>query len=142
LYDRLNQKTNGFVKRVNAYFEEQHVPIKVVNFGSLFRFVFRGDFEIFFFGLLEKGVYVWEGRNCFFSTEHTDADIEYIFNAIKITIEEMRQAGYFGDTSLNQHAFQVTQSTQLEEQQSVIPMSIIQQRLYTLSSIGKDDPYN
>ncbi|OBY79529.1 hypothetical protein BBG47_11135 [Paenibacillus sp. KS1] len=142
LYDRLNQKTNDFVQRVNAFFEEQHVPIKVVNFGSLFRFVFRGDFEIFFFGLLEKGVYVWEGRNCFFSTEHTDADIEYIFTAIKMTIEEMRQAGYFGDSLLNQHAIQVTQSTRQEEQQPVIPMSIIQQRLYTLSSIGKDDPYN
>lgn len=144
LYDRLNKKTNDFVHRVNTYFENQHVPIKVVNFGSLFRFVFRGDFEIFFFGLLEKGVYVWEGRNCFFSTEHSDADIDYIFETIKMTIEEMRQAGYFDDSPLNQHAnqgFQI-QSSQKEFQQAILPMSLVQQRLYTLSSIGKDDPYN
>lgn len=144
LYDRLNKKTNDFVHRVNTYFKNQHVPIKVVNFGSLFRFVFRGDFEIFFFGLLEKGVYVWEGRNCFFSTEHSDADIEYLFEAIKMTIEEMRQAGYFGDSPWSQHANREIQiqSSQKEFQQAILPMSIIQQRLFTLSSIGKDDPYN
>ncbi|WP_255668414.1 type I polyketide synthase [Brevibacillus daliensis] len=142
LYDKLNKKTNDFVNRVNAYFEAHHVPIKVVNFGSLFRFVFRGDFEIFFFGLLEKGVYVWEGRNCFFSTEHTDEDIEYIFAAIKMTIEEMSHAGYLGESPLNQRENQEIRSTQNEVQQSVLPMSLIQQRLYTLSSIGKDDPYN
>ncbi|MDK8180278.1 type I polyketide synthase [Paenibacillus sp. UMB4589-SE434] len=142
LYNKLNKRTNDFVNRVNAYFEEHHVPIKVVHFGSLFRFVFRGDFEIFFFGLLEKGVYVWEGRNCFFSTEHTDEDIEYIFAAIKMTIEEMSQAGYLGDTPLKQRANQEIRPTNNEVPHPVLPMSLIQQRLYTLSSIGKDDPYN
>ncbi|WP_028545532.1 type I polyketide synthase [Paenibacillus taiwanensis] len=142
LYDKLNQKTANFVRRVNNYFEAHHVPIKVVHFGSLFRFVFRGDFEIFFFGLLEKGVYVWEGRNCFFSTEHTDDDIEFIFNAIKQTIEEMSQAGYMGESLIVQHADQPFRSSDNEIKQPVIPMSLIQQRLYTLSAIGKNDPYN
>lgn len=142
LYDKLNNKTNDFVNRVNAFFEENLVPIKVVHFGSLFRFVFRGDFEIFFFGLLEKGVYVWEGRNCFFSTEHTDEDIEHIFAAITSTIEEMRQAGYFGEPPMKERAIQGIHSLQDEELESISPMSLIQQRLYTLSSMGKDDPYN
>lgn len=142
LYDKLNNKTNDFVNRVNDFFEENLVPIKVVHFGSLFRFVFRGDFEIFFFGLLEKGVYVWEGRNCFFSTEHTDEDIEYIFTAITRTIEEMRQAGYFGEPPMKERAIQGIHSIQNEELESISPMSLIQQRLYTLSSMGKDDPYN
>lgn len=140
MYDKLNQKTNDFVIRVNAYFDSVHVPIKVVNFGSLFRFVFRGDFEVVFFGLLEKGVYVWEGRNCFFSTEHSDEDIEYIFDAIKLTIEEMFQAGYMGEAPLNPLENQEVCSR--EEEQHVLPMSLIQQRLFTLSSISKEDPYN
>jgi acyl transferase domain-containing protein len=142
LYDRLNNKTNDFVNRVNAYFEANHVPIKAVNFGSLFRFVFRGDFEIFFFGLLEKGVYVWEGRNCFFSTEHSDEDIENIFNAIKMTIDEMSQAGYLGKSPLSQCTIEQVSPTKMEVRQPVVPMSLIQQRLYTLSSISKNDPYN
>ncbi|TVX93370.1 type I polyketide synthase [Paenibacillus agilis] len=142
LYDKLNRRTTDFAYRVNAYFEANHVPIKVVHFGSLFRFVFRGDFEIFFFGLLEKGVYVWEGRNCFFSTEHTDEDIEYIFNAIKKTIEEMAHFGYLSDSPLSQHTDLVTNFNQIELQEPILPMSMIQQRLFTLSSISKDDPYN
>ncbi|XOI99322.1 aminotransferase class III-fold pyridoxal phosphate-dependent enzyme [Paenibacillus polymyxa] len=139
MYEKLNKKTNDFVIRVNAYFDSVHVPIKVVNFGSLFRFVFRGDFEVVFFGLLEKGVYVWEGRNCFFSTEHSDEDIEYVFEAIRLTIEEMLQSGYMGEVPLKRLENQEAWS---EEEQPVLPMSLIQQRLFTLSSISKEDPYN
>jgi len=53
LYAELNEKTDHFAEYINAYFESKNIPIKVVHFGSLFRFVFQGDFEIFFFGLLE-----------------------------------------------------------------------------------------
>ena len=140
MYDELNQKTKDFVIRVNDYFDSVHVPIKVVNFGSLFRFVFRGDFEVIFFGLLEKGVYVWEGRNCFFSTEHSDEDIDYIFNAIKLTIDEMLQAGYVTGTKLDRLENQPVSSGTIVK--PVFPMSIIQQRLFTLSSVSKDDPYS
>ncbi len=36
-------------------------------------------------------MYVWEGRNCFLSTAHTDEDIKYIKDAIINTVEEVCQ---------------------------------------------------
>jgi glutamate-1-semialdehyde aminotransferase len=33
--------------------------------------------------ILEKGIYIWEGCNCFLSTAHTNADIDNIIQAVK-----------------------------------------------------------
>ncbi len=90
----LNNRTILFVSEMNQYFEEEEIPIKLVNFGSLFRFVLQGDLELFFYLLVSKGVYVWEGRNCFFSTAHTDDDIKRISDIIKESVQEMRKYGF------------------------------------------------
>lgn len=66
----------------------------MVNFGSLFRFVLQGDLELFFYLLIYKGIYVWEGRNCFFSTAHTEDDIRRIADIIKESVQEMRKYGF------------------------------------------------
>lgn len=94
LQEELNNRTNRFVETLNAFFKESGVPIHMVNFGSLFRFVSFGDMELFFYHLVYKGVYIWEGRNCFLSTVHTDEDIAYIIKAVKETVEELREGGF------------------------------------------------
>lgn len=154
IYKELNSKTDNFAKTVNKFFAEENVPMEVVNFGSLFRFVLKGDFEIFFYGLLEKGIYIWEGRNCFFSTEHSDKDIEKIISAIKVTIYEMKEAGYFGnptnpdpgsgsgsgkgDRGTDDNGNNSCGSSTFDE----LPMSIIQQRLYSHMLMTESDPYD
>ena len=52
--------------------------VRLVHFGSLFRFQVKGDWELLYYRLLCKGLYVWEGRNCFLSTAHTDEDVDLI----------------------------------------------------------------
>jgi NRPS condensation-like uncharacterized protein len=49
---------------------------------------------LFFYHLLEKGVYIWEGRNCFLSAAHTDADVDYVIEAVKDSIDELRRGGF------------------------------------------------
>ncbi|BAZ22954.1 amino acid adenylation domain-containing protein [Kalymmatonema gypsitolerans NIES-4073] len=107
LQQNLNQRTSKLITALNAYFEQEYVPIKMVNFGSMFRFVPSGNYsylsqpiglDILFYKLIEKGVYMWEGRNgpaCFLSTAHTDEDIDYIISAVKESISEMHQGGFF-----------------------------------------------
>jgi glutamate-1-semialdehyde aminotransferase len=95
LYNDLNKKTQELVDDLNAYFKQENVPIHMVNFGSLFRFVSFQDLELFFFHMVYKGVYIWEGRNCFISTAHTQEDIDYIKRAVKESIEELRAVGFF-----------------------------------------------
>lgn len=95
IYDALNQKTEAFVTELNEFFDKENVEIHINHFGSLFRFTVNLEREIFYYGLLEKGIYIWEGRNCFLSTAHSKEDLDYIINAIKTTVYEMKKAGFF-----------------------------------------------
>ncbi|WP_416654228.1 amino acid adenylation domain-containing protein [Bacillus amyloliquefaciens] len=94
LYEQLNQKTAYLVDQLNRCFEQSEVPIRMVRFGSLFRFVSSLDNDLFFYHLNYKGVYVWEGRNCFLSTVHTADDIENIIQAVKDTVKDLRRGGF------------------------------------------------
>src|SRR5262249_16620682 len=99
LYVQLNQRTTRLVQALNAYCEERRVPIRVVQFGSLFRL--SGPLllqapdvlDLLFYHLIEKGIYVWEGRNWFMSTVHTIADLEAVVRAFKQSTAEMFEGG-------------------------------------------------
>lgn len=100
----LNQRTENLAASLNSYFQENNLPIKMVHFSSLFRFVYAENYSLFnqslemellYYHLIEKGVYIWEGRSCFLSTAHSDNDIKYIIQAVKDSIKEMQTAGFF-----------------------------------------------
>lgn len=94
LQERLNARTAAFATDLNALFEAEEVPIRTVHFGSLFRFDFAADTEILNYHLLKNGVFVWEGRNCFLSTAHSDADLAFVLDAVRRSIAEMREGGW------------------------------------------------
>ncbi|MCP4147266.1 MAG: amino acid adenylation domain-containing protein, partial [bacterium] len=108
LYKELNRRTQDFVDTMNDYFEKENVPVHIVNFGSLFRFkpfiregnspadlkMLPMELDVLFFLLMERGVYTWEKRTCFFSTVHTDEDVNYVIDAIKESIKELRAGGF------------------------------------------------
>ncbi|OQX07289.1 MAG: hypothetical protein BWK80_49680, partial [Desulfobacteraceae bacterium IS3] len=103
LQQLINERTAYFARTLNRFFEEESVAIRVEYFGSLFRFESFGKYhqllqpiemDIFFYLLLEKGIYTWEKRVSFFSTAHTDEDIEYIIAKVKEAIYEMRDGGF------------------------------------------------
>lgn len=89
LQERLNQQTTQLAEQLNNYFISRGVAITVVHFGSLFRFVLKENNELFFYYLISRGVYVWEGRNCFLSTVHSEEDIQYVKEAVIDTVEQM-----------------------------------------------------
>ncbi|MEA5581858.1 MupA/Atu3671 family FMN-dependent luciferase-like monooxygenase [Nodularia harveyana UHCC-0300] len=101
LQTNLNARTAYLVQELNTIFTENQIDIRVVHFGSLFRFVFTSNIDAFFYHLLEKGIYIWEGRTCFLSTAHTDADIQAIIQAVAESISEMRAGGCFPPISQN-----------------------------------------
>ncbi|AET61188.1 iturin a synthetase a [Paenibacillus terrae HPL-003] len=101
LQNRLNSRTSSLAAELNSYFTDEHVPMKVVHFGSLFRFVLKGDLELFFYHMLDKGIYIWEGRNCFLSTAHTEEDIARIVQAVKESVNELRKGGFLPDPPPN-----------------------------------------
>ncbi len=122
LQENLNQRTSKLITTLNAYFETENLPIRMVNFGSIFRFVLSGnvsylfqpiELEIMFYNLIQKGVYIWEGRTCFLSTSHTDEDIDYIISAVKDCISEMRQGGFFQNNKQQNYHTEVKETERL-----------------------------
>jgi len=97
LQEQLNETTTNLVQRLNSCLAELKAPIRVVHFGSLFRFVFDRSTaftDLFFYHLLNNDVFTWEGRNCFLSVAHGRKEIEQIINAVRKTVIDM-QAGEF-----------------------------------------------
>jgi iturin family lipopeptide synthetase A len=121
LQQELNQRTEQFAKTLDNYLKANDISMRVAYFSSLFRFEIRGGLDLFYYHLLEKGVYIWEWRNCFLSTAHTDEDLAYIVDAVKESIEELQTGGF---------SFQRTKQA---ADSDIFPMSSVQKRLYALS---------
>ncbi|MBD9358030.1 non-ribosomal peptide synthetase/type I polyketide synthase [Methylomonas albis] len=94
LQERLNQRTAALAKSLNDYFIAEKLELRVCHFASTFHFKFPGNLEMFYYHLLEKGVYIWEWRACFLSTAHTEEDLELLIRAVKESVAELRQGGF------------------------------------------------
>lgn len=128
LHQELNARTSAMAARFDDLFVSQELPIRLVNCASLFRFDLPRSVkfaDLFFYHLVEKGIYVWEGRNCFLSTAHTDADIDLLFNAVERTIAEMKVEGFLPSTGVT------TPKTKR------FPLTEGQQQVWLASQIGE-----
>jgi len=90
----LAERTARLAETLNHWFEAESVPIRIVHFGSLFRFQFTKNLDLFFFHLLDRGVFIWEGRNCFLSAAHTEDDIAFVVDAVKASVHALRDGGF------------------------------------------------
>ena len=100
LYDDINQKTARLAMSLNTWFSATGTPIEIVSAGSLFRFKFNGNYDILFHHLMLRGIFIWEGRNCFVSVAHADEDIDRFIAAVKESVNAMRVDGFFGEAGL------------------------------------------
>ncbi|WP_068501316.1 non-ribosomal peptide synthetase [Paenibacillus kribbensis] len=144
LQNRLNSRTSALAAELNSYFTDEHVPMKVVHYGSLFRFVLKGDLELFFYHMLDKGIYIWEGRNCFLSTAHTEEDIARIVQAVKDSVNELRKGGFLPDPPPNGNGpgpgkQPVTVPPEAEAAETVIALTPEQKQLWFASVSDRSD---
>lgn len=105
LQTKLNQRTTHFVQTLNEYFEADEVPIRMANFGSLFGPAvgeFGDDvgaddtavsFALLYYHLIERGV-LPRGSGGYLSTAHTDADLEFVLEAIRASVQALRSAQF------------------------------------------------
>lgn len=103
LQETVNRRMEMFANRLNTYFSEERVPIRLEYFGSLFHLQYTGEisgsllpleFELFFYLLLEKGVFTWEMRVCCLSAAHTDEDMDFVFQAVRDSVQALREGGF------------------------------------------------
>lgn len=86
---QLNKTTADFCERMNRYFKENGYKISISHFGSLFRLNTPGNHKLIYYQLLLNGVYIWEGRNCFFSVAHDDKVIQALEEKIKWSCKQL-----------------------------------------------------
>lgn len=94
LQQRLNARTDRLAGELNEFFAAEDFPVEVHHFGSLFRFAGRGNLDLLFHHLIMEGVHVWEWRNFFLSTAHTDADIDFVADAVRNSLYDLRRGGF------------------------------------------------
>ncbi|MBW4575232.1 MAG: aspartate aminotransferase family protein [Aphanothece sp. CMT-3BRIN-NPC111] len=101
LQQQLNQRTSQFIETLNTYFQEDEVPIRMVNFGSLFGPAASENsassenegsagMDLLYYHLVDRGILLRNGGG-FLSTAHTDEDLDYIIQAVKGSVQELRE---------------------------------------------------
>ncbi|MGA9770778.1 MAG: amino acid adenylation domain-containing protein [Blastocatellia bacterium] len=155
LQEKLNQRTTRLVERLNQYFEQNNVPGRVANRASLFRFFFSREFkysELFYYEMLEKGIYISETRGCFLSTAHTDEDLDFVFETVRQSIASLRRGGFLPEDSSSEStpvaasgnfggkaAESISSTGERASQETlVLPLTEPQKHLWALDRIGED----
>jgi amino acid adenylation domain-containing protein/non-ribosomal peptide synthase protein (TIGR01720 family) len=133
LQQRLDQRTELLVQRLNEYFEQEQVPIFTTRFSSLFRFVFPPALQaveahLFFYHLLDQGIYVSETRSCFLSTAHSEEDIQLVVRAVKAAVTAMRAGGFLSKPPAKTPARSVR----------TLPLTEAQKELWFMAQLGND----
>jgi acyl transferase domain-containing protein/glutamate-1-semialdehyde aminotransferase len=97
LYDELNARTARLVAALREVVAREEVPMRILSCASLFHFRSDGTnpfVDLLFYHMLERGIYIWEGRACFLSTAHTDDDCDRLVRAFRESVQELREGGF------------------------------------------------
>jgi glutamate-1-semialdehyde aminotransferase len=98
LYEELNAKAAGLVKRLNDWFAEVKAPLKLESCGSMFKVAYTRDLpfgELLHTLLRLGGIHIWDARPCFLTTAHEDADLDKIVLCFQGAVQELREAGFY-----------------------------------------------
>ncbi|HKG81231.1 MAG TPA: amino acid adenylation domain-containing protein, partial [Pyrinomonadaceae bacterium] len=136
LQEQLEQRTARLADRLNQFFEQDNVPIRANRFGSLIRFVFRRDLnyrELFFYYLLDMGVYICETRSCFLSTAHTDEDVDHVVKAVQYAVTQMRAGEFLPGGPTDSPDDKVK-----KDEKQTVPLTEAQKQLWILAQMGED----
>jgi amino acid adenylation domain-containing protein len=142
LQRRLNRRTSEMAARLNRWFVAEGLPVHVAHFASLFLFVPADHVpyaDLFFFHLIENGVFVWEGRTCFLSTAHDDADVERIVEAVKASATAMVEGGFFAPAArAGTAAVAAGAAASSTPSPDTLPLTAGQRQLWVLAQLGDE----
>ena len=130
LQARLNALTATLVDGLNRRLGEAEVPLSLIQFGSVFRFAHKGNLDLLYFHLLHRGVFVWEGRNCFLSTAHGESEVAAIADRVLASVDALQQGGFLGGRRIG------VAPIAAPEPSSPIPLSETQRQIWVASQQG------
>lgn len=96
LQRRLNEKTAAFIADLQAFCASVQAPIELKTVASLWRTTYTSEQafgDVLFYMMRDRGVHIWDGFPCFFTTAHSDADFAHVAKAFKESVIEMQESG-------------------------------------------------
>lgn len=93
----MEERVARLCRTLNEYFEAIAVPIRLPHFSAYAVIEHAPDLKhisLLWYFLREKGIHVWEGRPLYFTTAHTDADMDKVIEAFTASVAEMQAAGF------------------------------------------------
>jgi amino acid adenylation domain-containing protein len=94
LQNNVATKTEALAADIRSMFSEFAHPSVIENYSSWFYFSVPGEpflARLLHYHLREQGIHVQEGFPCFLTTAHTQADFDYIRQAFRNSLEQMRE---------------------------------------------------
>ena len=97
LQQRLNARVESFVSDLKQFIEDVEAPITVQSCASLWRLTYTSEQahgDLLFYMMRERGVHIWDGFPCFFTTAHSDEDFQRIAKAFKESVLELLEGQF------------------------------------------------
>ena len=91
------ERVGRLCRTLNDYFEEIEIPIRLPHFSAYAVIEHAPDLKyisLLWYLLREKGIHVWEGRPLYFTTAHTDEDLDKVVHAFTEAVSDMQAAGF------------------------------------------------
>ncbi|WP_346364369.1 non-ribosomal peptide synthase/polyketide synthase [Bosea sp. (in: a-proteobacteria)] len=129
LQQGMTERAERLAKAVNDLCEQEQVPIRMLQWGSICNFLFAPEMKhpaVFYGHLLDNGVYVREKRPIFLSAEHGDEDQERVLAALRATIAALREGDF------------LPAGAERPASERRVPATPAQQELFTLAQLGED----
>jgi glutamate-1-semialdehyde aminotransferase len=97
LQEELTEGMERLTGRLRQHFDREELPVELLHWGSICHFIFGPEVKypsVFYYHLLDHGIYVRDARPWFLSTAHSERDIDEIVAAVKASTAEMRSGGF------------------------------------------------
>lgn len=93
----VTERVERLCRTLNGYFDEIGVPIRIPHFSAYAVIEHAPELKhasLLWYFLREKGIHVWEGRPLYFTTAHSDKDLDRVVRGFVEAVADMQAAGF------------------------------------------------
>ncbi|BCX47077.1 phosphatase:FkbH-like protein [Haloferula helveola] len=135
-WESIGKRADRLAGTVDRMFRDHGIDVRMVNFNSQM-YLRIGDGakhgNLIYYHLREKGVFAMEGLPFYLTAAHTDADVDFVINAFRETIDELQAGGFFPKAELPEMA-----SAAAEGVRGPFPMTEPMSEIYLASLLGSE----
>ena len=102
----VTERVDRLCRTLNQHFEAIGVPIRLPHFSAYAVIEHAPDLKyasLLWYFLRERGVHVWEGRPLYFTTAHTDEDLDRVVRGFVGAVDDMQAAGFLPAPAVTGH---------------------------------------